>query len=145
MGTHRTLTALLVLFACLVIGLAGAWYYFAPPKEPARAFSEVPYSSSEPVAIYHSTAGHTHAYRGEVPVGPGCDVIISGITASGNGVPHLRVAINLVRPPTPCADPSVATTSQEFFVSYGSASSTTVAFDGLTINGIPTAYTLTEE
>ena len=93
--------------------------------------------------MHHTVLGETHIYRGTLDISADCDMLATSIAAETGAQTHVVVSLTVLRASDGCASPTLAPAS--FEVSFSSAKSEVVVFDGITIQNKKIASSLVED
>ncbi len=88
------------------------------------------YRPKEPVVVRHSIVGGVHTYSGSLDIVADCDMLSTGITATGSTRAHIVVSLMVLRSGV-CASQTLAPVP--FSVSFAGSGDATVIFDGITV------------
>lgn len=128
------LSALGIIWLC-------AWVLGVPPfKEETPSLVRVEYQPQQPLVIAYEKRGTIHIFYGSLPMSD-CQVLASGISASGTSTVHVVLALQTLAPTAPCGPDLASTTAvQEFEAAF--TTDREAVLDGVTINSKPVEYTI---
>lgn len=98
------------------------------------------YIPSEPLRLHHSVENGLYHYSGALPLTT-CNALSTGIATFGMRPVHATIILTVLTPAEPC-DPRPL--DQEFAVSFAPEASSTIRFQGVTVNGLIIPHTFEE-
>ncbi len=153
---HQAKYSLMLLF----VGIFAFWWGIAvlaqndkaptPTMQAATALPQEMIHASLPsingaLSIHVVKNSGTYSYSGNILLSSPCEELGIGIASSGSSTVHVTIPLTLFAPSNGCNDTSEGTSSAPFSASLSVSPGAKVVFDGVTINGVIVATTLTSK
>lgn len=142
------------ILVCTLLLLLVGWYVFSlssGARSTSTMASAIPgavsvvdttYVPAGTVVVRHTVVHGTHTYNGSLDIPADCDVLSTGVVASGSAPAHVSLALVVWRQ-SDCVS-ARGREAAPFSISFSNTAPASVVFDGVTVNNIKTPASLVE-